>query len=264
MIGRRPVGPGVELAEGVEGVENAAVLSLRPAGATGGAGAEAEAVPEEADAAAAYGARGEAGTDGGAGIDVRGGGGSGAPNDGVTPPDDCDAPPPGAAPGRSAPPEVPGGVPCGAGADRGGVVRDAKGGVRCVTPPDVGVEPPPADRAAGLCAAARAAVDCGGVAVKSSTQRTLSPTGMMPPHTEQRARRAVLVIFAGSRRKTVWQSGQETFIEARWRGAPPRRSESIWIRSRGPGGGPQRRPTRGESSRTPSSRWQVRSPGREL
>jgi hypothetical protein len=46
----------------------------------------------------------------------------------------------------------------------------------------------------------------------SSPQFTDEPTGMRPPHTEQRARIETLVIFAGSRRKTERHSGQETFI----------------------------------------------------
>jgi hypothetical protein len=46
-----------------------------------------------------------------------------------------------------------------------------------------------------------------------SPQLTAATTGMRPPQTEQRARIEMLVIFAGSRRKTEWHSGQETFIE---------------------------------------------------
>ena len=47
---------------------------------------------------------------------------------------------------------------------------------------------------------------------RSSPQLTAAPTAMSPPHTEQRARIATLVIFAGSSRKTDRHSGQETFI----------------------------------------------------
>jgi hypothetical protein len=47
---------------------------------------------------------------------------------------------------------------------------------------------------------------------RSSPQRTLSPTAMIPPQTEQRARRLTLVILAGSSRKTERHSGHETFI----------------------------------------------------
>jgi hypothetical protein len=46
----------------------------------------------------------------------------------------------------------------------------------------------------------------------SSVQRTLSPTAMMPPHTEQRARRLTLTTRDGSTRNTDRHSGQLTFI----------------------------------------------------
>jgi hypothetical protein len=52
---------------------------------------------------------------------------------------------------------------------------------------------------------------------RSSVQRTLAPTGMMPPQTEHRARSATLVILAGSRRNTERHSGQVTFIDDRRR-----------------------------------------------
>ena len=51
-----------------------------------------------------------------------------------------------------------------------------------------------------------------GTVGNSSPQLTAAPTGMSPPQTEQRARMETLVIFAGSSRKTVRHSGQETFI----------------------------------------------------
>ncbi len=47
---------------------------------------------------------------------------------------------------------------------------------------------------------------------RSSPQFTDAPTGMRPPHTEQRARIDTLVILAGSSRKTDRHSGQDTFI----------------------------------------------------
>jgi hypothetical protein len=47
---------------------------------------------------------------------------------------------------------------------------------------------------------------------RSSPQLTAAPTGMRPPHTEQRALIETLVIFAGSSRKTERHSGQDTFI----------------------------------------------------
>lgn len=47
---------------------------------------------------------------------------------------------------------------------------------------------------------------------RSSPQLTTAPTGIRPPHTEQRARIDTLVIFAGSSLKTERHSGQETFI----------------------------------------------------
>jgi hypothetical protein len=40
----------------------------------------------------------------------------------------------------------------------------------------------------------------------------LSPTGITAPQTEHRARRLVLVTFAGSTRKIDRHSGQATFI----------------------------------------------------
>jgi hypothetical protein len=46
----------------------------------------------------------------------------------------------------------------------------------------------------------------------SSPQFTAAPTGMSPPHTEQRARIDTLVILAGSSRNTDRHSGQDTFI----------------------------------------------------
>lgn len=51
-----------------------------------------------------------------------------------------------------------------------------------------------------------------GMMGNSSPQLTAAPTGISPPQTEQRARIDTLVIFAGSSRKTVRHSGQETFI----------------------------------------------------
>ncbi len=47
---------------------------------------------------------------------------------------------------------------------------------------------------------------------KSSAHRILAPTGMIAPHTEQRARKLAPVTLAGSTRKTDWHSGQETFM----------------------------------------------------
>jgi hypothetical protein len=58
-----------------------------------------------------------------------------------------------------------------------------------------------------------APLPAGATAGRSSPQLTAAPTGMRPPHTEQRARIEMLVIFAGSRRKTERHSGQDTFIE---------------------------------------------------
>jgi hypothetical protein len=51
-----------------------------------------------------------------------------------------------------------------------------------------------------------------GTVGNSSPQLTAAPTGIRPPHTEQRARIDTLVILAGSSRKTVRHSGHETFI----------------------------------------------------
>jgi hypothetical protein len=62
-----------------------------------------------------------------------------------------------------------------------------------------------------LPAPATAGVGAGTVG-SSSPQLTAAPTGINPPQTEQRARIETLVIFAGSRRKTVRHSGHETFI----------------------------------------------------
>lgn len=278
-MGRRPDGGAA--GTGVDGVEKAAVLS-RVLDDVGGAVADAAA--REAASGAGAAERGAAtGAPAPDEIDVRGGGRSGAPNDGTAPTGGGvrDAPvapsPPGPGVTRNAASEVPDAWL--------GVMREVKGGVRRLTP-----VPPPAPPAPGAPPASpiradaapplpmrvpagppRAATEAesggsarGPGALKSSAQRTLSPTGMMPPQVEQRARRATLVIFAGSRRKTVWQLGQETFIGTRWRPATPTRPESPRIPTRDPGGGPRHRPTPGDSSRTPSSRWQVRSPGMEL
>ena len=60
--------------------------------------------------------------------------------------------------------------------------------------------------------APRAIARGGGDAGRSSPQLTAAPTGINPPHTEQRARIDTLVILAGSSRKTERHSGQDTFI----------------------------------------------------
>ena len=67
------------------------------------------------------------------------------------------------------------------------------------------------DFTSGEVPAATLAAGAGTVG-NSSPQLTAAPTGISPPHTEQRARMDTLVIFAGSSRKTVRHSGHETFI----------------------------------------------------
>lgn len=103
------------------------------------------------------------------------------------------------------------------------------------------------------------------VASTSSAQPALAPTGMMPPHTEQRARSDTLVILAGSTRKTERHSGQVTFIgRRRLEGKAPRARARARSPSRVPDGDRWRTRSREAIWRSLSSPWQVRSRGTGL
>jgi len=94
---------------------------------------------------------------------------------------------------------------------------------------------------------------------RSSPQLTAAPTGMSPPHTEQRARMATLVIFAGSSLKTDRHSGQETFIGISGLVAsavPP----AAALASMSPNAGQPNTRTRRATSRMPSFRSPAHSP----
>jgi len=92
---------------------------------------------------------------------------------------------------------------------------------------------------------------------RSSPQFTAAPTGMSPPHTEQRARMATLVIFAGSSLKTDRHSGQETFIGISGLVASAVRP-AVALASMSPNAGPPNTRTQRATSHTPS----FRSPAR--
>ena len=75
---------------------------------------------------------------------------------------------------------------------------------------DEGGAPPGAP---GRVAAVRLAASWG--VAKSSVQLRAAVIGMMPPHTEHRARTPGPGTRAGSTRNTVWHSGHETFMTRR-------------------------------------------------
>lgn len=56
-----------------------------------------------------------------------------------------------------------------------------------------------------------------GTSENASAQRTLAPTAMIAPQTEQRARRFSRVTLAGSTRYTDWHSTHDTFMTDRSR-----------------------------------------------
>ena len=72
---------------------------------------------------------------------------------------------------------------------------------------------PAEDRAAGREDDVRLAASCGDA--KSSVQLRAAVMGMMPPHTEHRARIPGPGTRAGSTRNTDWHSGHETFMTRR-------------------------------------------------
>lgn len=73
--------------------------------------------------------------------------------------------------------------------------------------------PAPGRALARAIAAVRLAASCG--VAKSSVQLRAAEMGMMPPHTEQRARTSGPGTRAGSTRNTDWHSGHETFMTRR-------------------------------------------------
>lgn len=131
------------------------------------------------------------------------------------------------------------GMPCGVGRRPGenggtrvGVTPRGKpaGGVERPAPPNGPVpNAPPESRAtatpsatvaeapdvltAGRGDAVRLAASC--AVAKSSVQLRAAVMGMIPPHTEQRARTPGPGTRAGSTRKTDWHSGHETFMTRR-------------------------------------------------
>ena len=241
----------------MDGVENAAA-TLPPAAKAGGVGEPF------------------AGGDGGSGIAVRDGGVSGAPNDagivtagldstlgdgacslgtaGTLRGENGGVRGRGGGVGASARFGAGGAVLGGAAWTRGGAsARGTGGGHDAAAPEGAGV---PALASTGftpdgVLPMAGADDVAAGETWRSSPQLTAAPTGMSPPHTEQRARMATLVIFAGSSLKTDRHSGQETFIGISGLVASAGRP-AVALASMSPNAGPPNTRTQRATSHTPS------------